>query len=39
VRLAADGPARGAGENGSDIGATLDMRAFADGVVDIRRPE
>ena len=45
LSLRVTGPARGAGENGSDIGSTLDVRAFArgdvdgDGVVDIRRAE
>jgi len=44
LRVAPNSPARGAGEGGADIGADLDIQAFArgdvdaDGKPDIRRP-
>ncbi len=45
LRLAPDSPARGAGPDGRDAGANLDLAAFrrgdvdGDGTIDIRRPE
>jgi len=45
LRLRPTSPARGAGEGGADLGASLDIQAFArgdvdaDGKPDIRRPD